>query len=286
MIKDIYEECPTYKNELITLRKTGKEDLEGLFKCYSDEKAVPLFNSDNCNGDKFYYNTIPKMEKAIDIWEYSYSTRQFVRWTIILNTTKEIIGTVEMFHRHAQDEFNHYGVLRVDLQSKYEDQHIIESILELANEFFYEVFDVKAILSKAVSTAKKRICALNNKGYIAINKKFMMIYDEYLTAEIWLNVNFPEKSKVSHKVSPTNTALNPLPRNKVDIKFIESTTEVPEGGVNVYDRIVPPKTTLVGEEDGKFIEDPSGNYTIVIKCSSSNFNKIIVAFGWWEKLKF
>ncbi|PJI08611.1 MULTISPECIES: DUF6143 family protein [Clostridium] len=107
--------------------------------------------------------------------------------------------------------------------------------------------------------------------------------DEYLVAEVWLNINFPEKSKISHKVSPTNTALRPLPKNKVDIKFTESTAEDPESGINVYERIVPPNTTLVAEEDGKFIEAPDGNYTIVLKSQSSNESEAIVALGWWEK---
>lgn len=31
-----------------------------------------------------------------------------------------------MFHRIADDEFNHYGVLRVDLQSSYEIQPIVD----------------------------------------------------------------------------------------------------------------------------------------------------------------
>jgi len=57
----------------------------------------------------------------------------------------------------------------------------------------------------------------------------------------------------------------------------------PECGINVYERIVPPNTTLVGEEDGKFIESPRGNYIVVIKSSSSKLDKAIVAFGWWEK---
>lgn len=107
--------------------------------------------------------------------------------------------------------------------------------------------------------------------------------DDYLTAEIWINTSFPEKGRVSHKISPTNTTLKPLPKNKINIRFIESTTIVPESGVNVYERIVPPNTTLVGEEDGKFIESPGGNYVVVIKSSSSKFDKVIVAFGWWEK---
>lgn len=107
--------------------------------------------------------------------------------------------------------------------------------------------------------------------------------DDYLTAEIWLNTDLPEKGSKSHKISPTNTALKPLPKNKVDIRFIESTTAAPESGVNVYERIVPPNGTLVSEEDGKFIEAPGGNYVVVIKSSSSKLDMVIVAFGWWEE---
>lgn len=107
--------------------------------------------------------------------------------------------------------------------------------------------------------------------------------DDYLTAEIWLNTNLPQKGCVSHKISPTNTSLNPLPQNRVDIRFVESTAMIPEKGVNVYQRIVPPNTTLVSEEDGKFIEPPGGNYVVVIKSSRSKLDKIVVAFGWWEE---
>lgn len=107
--------------------------------------------------------------------------------------------------------------------------------------------------------------------------------DDYLTAEIWLNTNFHQKGDVSDKVSPTNTSLNPLPENKVDIRYIESTAMLPEKGVNVYQRIIPPHTTLVSEEDGKFIERPGGNYVLVIKSTSSRPDKVVVAFGWSEK---
>ncbi|MCR3760173.1 DUF6143 family protein [Clostridium felsineum] len=106
--------------------------------------------------------------------------------------------------------------------------------------------------------------------------------NDYLIAEVWLNTNLPEKGMLSHKVSPTNTSLKPLPRNKVDIRFTDFTTELPCNGINVYERIVPPKTTLVSEEDGKFIEGPDGNYVIVIKSLGDN-SKAIVAFGWSEK---
>ncbi|MDD3224355.1 MAG: DUF6143 family protein [Clostridium sp.] len=107
--------------------------------------------------------------------------------------------------------------------------------------------------------------------------------DDYLTAEIWLNTNVPEEASVSHNVSPTNTALKMLPENEVDIRFAELKTMIPKAGVNVYKRIVPPHTTLVGEEDGKFIEKPGGNYVVVVKAQCLKFDKIIVAFGWWEE---
>lgn len=177
-MKDIYEECPVYKNELITLRQTNIEDAEELLKCYSDEKAVPFFNSDNCNGDDFHYTTIERMKKAIEFWDFSYKNRYFVRWTVIFNKTNEKIGTIEMFHREADDEFNHYGVLRIDLQSKYEIQPVINDILEITNEKFYEAFDVNAILTKAVPEAAERIASLIQKGYMPINQKFI-IYDDY-----------------------------------------------------------------------------------------------------------
>lgn len=175
---DIYTQCPTYHNQLLTLRRTKMEDAPELLKCYSDEKAVPLFNSDNCNGDDFHYTSLERMERAIGFWNYSFDTRQFVRWTIILNETGEVIGTVEMFHRLADDEFNHYGVLRIDLHSKHETQEVIAALLDLAADHFYTAFDVKAILTKAVPQAAERISALIEKGFQPLHKK-LGIYDDY-----------------------------------------------------------------------------------------------------------
>ena len=178
MIQDIYENCPIYKKGLITLRQTTLEDAEELLKCYSDEKAVPFFNSDNCHGDDFHYTTIERMKQAIDFWDYSYKSRYFVRWTVILNETNEKIGTIEMFHRIEDDEFNHYGVLRIDLHSNYEKLEYINDILEITNQNFFKAFDVEFILTKAVPDATERIASLKETGYLPINKK-LMIYDNY-----------------------------------------------------------------------------------------------------------
>lgn len=178
MYKNVYEECPVYHKALITLRQTVMGDAGELLKCYSDEKAVPLFNSDNCHGDDFHYTTLEKMKQAIDFWDFSYRNKYFVRWSVIFNDSGEVAGTIEMFHRLAEDEFNHYGVLRIDLRSDCELQPITNEILSVANEYFYDAFDVKAILTKAIPAAVERVAALKHMGYEPLNKK-LMIYDDY-----------------------------------------------------------------------------------------------------------
>ena len=108
--------------------------------------------------------------------------------------------------------------------------------------------------------------------------------NESLVAEIWFNTNFSDLGILSQKISSSNTAFEPKPANKVNIKYMQSTENIPNGGINVFDRIVPPNGTLVSEDDGKLIFSPCGNYSVLIKSASPNFSKVIVAFGWWEEL--
>ena len=42
-MRNVYEVCPIYKNNHITLRQTNLDETEDLLKCYSDKKAIPLF---------------------------------------------------------------------------------------------------------------------------------------------------------------------------------------------------------------------------------------------------
>jgi RimJ/RimL family protein N-acetyltransferase len=177
-MKDIYEECPIYNTKLLTLKQTNMDDLQELLKCYSDEKAVPFFNSDNCHGDDFHYTTVERMKEAIDFWDFSYKNRYFVRWTVIFNETNEKVGTIEMFHRIAEDDFNHHGILRIDLQSKYEIQPVIDNILEIVDEHLYKEFDVEVIITKAAPEARERRASLLKKGYKSINEN-LFAYDDY-----------------------------------------------------------------------------------------------------------
>jgi len=183
MKNNIYKECPIYKTEVLTLRLTALEDASELLKCYSDKKAVPLFNSDNCHGDDFYYTTIERMKEAIDFWKYSYEHKYFVRLTVMLNITGEKIGTIEMFKREVEDEFNHLGVLRIDLQNRYEKQQYIEEILQIVDNDFYIAFEVDSIVTKAIPNATERIASLLNNGFVPLNNTFM-VYDDYFVRTI------------------------------------------------------------------------------------------------------
>lgn len=67
-MSNIYEICPQFENQKYLLRLVIEDDYTDLLKVYSDVKAVPLFNSDNCGGDDFYYTTESRMTEAIKYW--------------------------------------------------------------------------------------------------------------------------------------------------------------------------------------------------------------------------
>ena len=48
-MKEVYIECPAFEDDNYLLRLVEIEDAKDLLKVYSDEKAVPYFNSDNWN---------------------------------------------------------------------------------------------------------------------------------------------------------------------------------------------------------------------------------------------
>lgn len=96
---DVYKNCPSFENESYLLRMVEKEDTADLLKVYSDEKAVPFFNSDNCGGDDFHYRTEDRMEQAIEYWLWEYGRRGFVP------AEEKLIG-------HDKTAYDSYFVLR------------------------------------------------------------------------------------------------------------------------------------------------------------------------------
>ena len=80
---NVYESCPVFENERYLMRCVKAEDAHDLLEVYGDKQALPFFNSDNCDGDNFYYPTKERMERAIHFWMQSYAAKWFVRWTIV-----------------------------------------------------------------------------------------------------------------------------------------------------------------------------------------------------------
>ena len=182
-MRDVYEACPSFEGGRYLLRPVSQEDCADLLKVYSDKKAVPLFNSDNCHGDDFHYTSMERMRKAIDFWLFSYEKRYFVRWSIVDKRSGELIGTVELFHRDAEDFFTDCGILRLDLRSDYERASEIRRILGLIIPQAYDLFDCGMIATKAVLAAKERICALTQMGFAEREEKLIghdgTVYGDY-----------------------------------------------------------------------------------------------------------
>lgn len=176
MMQNVYKVCPQFENENYLLRLISQEDCADLLKVYSDKQSVPFFNSDNCNGDDFYYTTIERMKQAIEFWIFSYDNGYFVRWSIIDKRTNEVIGTIELFHRDSEDYFHNCGLLRLDLRSDYERESEIEDILSLILLPTYDLFYCDKVVTKAVPEAKKRIKALEKVGFI-LPKEHMLTAD-------------------------------------------------------------------------------------------------------------
>lgn len=182
-MKDVYEKCPLLENEHYLLQLVTMEDTNALLKVYSDEKAVPFFNSDNCNGDDFFYKTVERMQQAIKYWLWEYQRKGFVRWSIIDKNSHEAIGTIELFNRRAKDYFNECAILRLDLRSDYEKADCIFELLFSIINSTYDFFSCNRIATKAVPLAYERIKALKRIGFISTQEQLVgsdgRLYGDY-----------------------------------------------------------------------------------------------------------
>lgn len=184
-VNNVYDECPIIENDRFLLRFVTKEDSDDLLKVYSDKNALPFFNSDNCHGDNFYYPTKERMDKAIDFWIYSYNQKFFVRWAIIDKQIEEAVGTIELFHRIAEDDFNHVGVLRLDARSDYEKSEIINELLSIIISPAFVLFDCTEIISKAPVYAIERMDAFSKYGFEKSESMLEGTMDHYLYKDYW-----------------------------------------------------------------------------------------------------
>ena len=163
---NIFENCPSLENDDFKIRLIEPVDAEDLLEVYSDKYALPFFNSDNCHGSNFYITNKIDMDNTIKYWLVEYHDyKGFVRFSILNKKNSKCIGTIEMFHRKADDFYNDCGLLRMDLGSKDETATVLTSVLSLIIEPFYDWFHCKKIATKAPIYAVERIEALKRVGF-------------------------------------------------------------------------------------------------------------------------
>lgn len=162
---NIYETCPTLENDKFLLRLVENEDCDDLLRVYSDKNALPFFNSDNCDGDNFFYATKERMTEALGFWDLSYKNGWFVRLAIVDKTVSKVIGTIELCLRVSEDEFNNMGILRIDVRSDYEKEEVLYDIAALITPHLSEMLGCNGIITKAPIYAVERMKAIQKAGF-------------------------------------------------------------------------------------------------------------------------
>lgn len=183
----IYEKCPVLESEKFMVRLVESEDCDALLKVYSDKNALPFFNSDNCDGDNFYYATGKRMEEAIHFWNLSYENGWFARLSIIDKAASDIIGTIELCLRVSEDKFNNMGILRIDVRSDYEREDALFEMITLMIPHIPELLGCTGILTKVPIYAVERMKAVQKAGFSKSEHlligKTGYAYDGYWTME-------------------------------------------------------------------------------------------------------
>jgi hypothetical protein len=104
-------------------------------------------------------------------------------------------------------------------------------------------------------------------------------------AQFWFNATPPGQPYVSPLITPSNTALWPLPEPKVMLLQSSSVTGEPKGGVKGFVRRGSPELTIRQEENGKLIFPPGGNFMVYLSKPETPAVSAggRIAFGWWEE---
>ncbi|MDP4132500.1 MAG: DUF6143 family protein [Bacillota bacterium] len=103
-------------------------------------------------------------------------------------------------------------------------------------------------------------------------------------AQFWFNSTPPGEPSES-PVTPSNTAIFPLPEPKVKLQSASSVEGEPEGGIKAFVRRGESGTTLVEAENGKLIFPPGGSFLVFLSLTGDESVSAEgrVAFGWWEE---
>lgn len=104
-------------------------------------------------------------------------------------------------------------------------------------------------------------------------------------AQIWFNTNPPGTPQESSLVTPSNLAICPPPYPRIRLQYASNVEGNPTGGIKAFVRRGQSETTLVDDEQGKFIFPPGGSFLIFLSNPETPEIEAAgrIAFGWWEE---
>ena len=103
-------------------------------------------------------------------------------------------------------------------------------------------------------------------------------------AQIWVNASLPGNPMQSDFVTTSNLAVEPTRKPRVKLLYADTVTGEPTG-ITAFVRRGEAESTIVAEEDGKFIFAPGGSFTVFLSHPENPDARAEgrVAFGWWEE---
>ena len=104
------------------------------------------------------------MQQAIRFWLDSYAHGHFVRWAIVAEG--QPVGTVECFHRVADDAYGGCALLHIDLRADMETDAVNGECLDLLLPHMKALFHTDSAAIKAPPVAAERIAALQARGFV------------------------------------------------------------------------------------------------------------------------
>ncbi|HEX3040311.1 MAG TPA: DUF6143 family protein [Caproiciproducens sp.] len=104
-------------------------------------------------------------------------------------------------------------------------------------------------------------------------------------AQFWFNAEAPGRYTESELVTPSNTAIRPLPEPRIKLQEASDVSGEPTGGVKAFVRRGQPESTLVETENGKLIFPPGGNFLVFLSLAENPELSASgrIAFGWYEE---
>jgi hypothetical protein len=108
--------------------------------------------------------------------------------------------------------------------------------------------------------------------------------EQSFIAEIWLNAEPPYGETKYSSITPSNQAIHPAPCSKALMQHADYLNDSFTEGVNIFDRIVTPNSTLVSDShQGSIMIGQGGTFSILLKSCSREIVTAAIVLTWWEE---